>query len=46
MADGVRYHYSIYDICPFEEGDPAVTIPWAIARPYMTASAREMIPTN
>lgn len=46
VADGVRYHYSIYDICPFEEGDPAVTIPWAIARPYMTAAAREMIPTN
>ena len=44
VGGGVRYHYSIYDICPFEEGDPAITIPWEVARPYMTAAAREMTP--
>ena len=27
VRDGVRFHYSIYDICPFEYGDPMVTIP-------------------
>lgn len=41
-ADGVRLHYSIYDICPFDDGDPEVTIPYDIALPYMTEEAREM----
>ena len=41
MKDGVRLHYSIYDICAFNDGDPVVTIPYDIAWPYMTEAARE-----
>lgn len=43
VREGVRYHYSIYDICPFEMGDPVATIPYAVALPYMTKEAREMV---
>jgi hypothetical protein len=44
VRDGVRFHYSIYDICPFEQGDPMVTIPYEVALPYLTPSARELVP--
>ena len=43
VRDGVRYHYSIYDICPFEMGDPVVTIPYNVVLPYMTEAGKEMI---
>lgn len=43
MSDGVRLHYSIYDICAFEDGDPDVSIPYDIAWPYLTEAAKEMI---
>lgn len=43
VADGVRLHYSIYDICAFDDGDPVLTIPYAIALPYMTAEARDLV---
>lgn len=43
VADGVRFHYSIYDICPFDWGDPAFTIPYAVIRPYLTESAKELL---
>ena len=43
MHDGVRLHYSIYDICTFDDGDPVVTIPYDIAWPYMTEEAKVMV---
>ena len=43
VRNGVRYHYSIYDICPFDMGDPVVTIPYSVALPYMTEEGREMV---
>ena len=43
MKDGVRLHFSIYDICAFDDGDPEVTIPYDIAWPYMTEEAREAV---
>ena len=43
VHNGVRYHYSIYDICPFDMGDPVVTIPYSVALPYMTKEGREMV---
>ena len=46
VADGVRFHYSIYDICPFDWGDPAFTIPYAVIRPYLTESAKELLTTQ
>ena len=46
VRDGVRYHYSIYDICSFEMGDPVVTIPYSVALPYMTKEAREMLDSD
>lgn len=46
VADGVRFHYSIYDICPFDWGDPAFTIPYAVILPYLTEEAKEVISTQ
>ena len=43
VADGVRFHYSIYDICTFDDGDPSFTIPYALALPYMTDEARALV---
>ena len=43
VSDGVRFHYSIYDLCKFEDGDPALTIPYEIAKPYMTQEARDLV---
>lgn len=43
VADGVRLHYSIYDICTFDDGDPSITIPYAIALPYLTDEATALI---
>ena len=43
VRDGVRFHYSIYDICPFEYGDPMVTIPYDVALPYLTDAGRAMV---
>ncbi len=43
VRDGVRFHYSIYDLCPFEYGDPMITIPYEIVMPYLTEAAREMV---
>lgn len=43
VADGVRFHYSIYDICDFDQGDPAFTIPYDVIWPYLTEEAREAI---
>ena len=43
VRDGVRFHFSIYDICPFEQGDPVVTIPYEIALPYLTEAGRAMV---
>ena len=43
VADGVRFHYSIYDICDFEHGDPAFTIPYDVIRPYLSEEALELI---
>ena len=42
VSDGVRFHYSIYDICPFEWGDPSFTIPYSVIRPYLSEEAREL----
>ncbi len=41
--EGVCLHYSIYDICPFEYGDPKVTIPYEVCLPYLTEEARELV---
>ena len=43
VRDGVRFHYSIYDVCDFDNGDPVITIPYSIIKPYLTKEAREMI---
>lgn len=43
MRDGVRLHYSIYDICAFDDGDPEVTIPYDIAWPYLTEAAKDCL---
>ena len=43
VADGVRFHFSIYDICDFDHGDPAFTIPYDVIRPYLTEEAKELI---
>lgn len=43
VADGVRFHYSIYDICDFDYGDPAFTIPYEVIRPYLSEEALELI---
>ena len=40
---GVRFHYSIYDVCPFEWGDPSFTIPYNEIKPYLTGTALELI---
>lgn len=40
---GVRFHYSIYDVCPFEWGDPSFTIPYDEIKPYLTGTALELI---
>ena len=41
--EGVCLHYSIYDICPFEYGDPKVTIPYEVCLPYLTEEARDLV---
>ena len=43
VADGVRFHYSIYDLCDFDHGDPAFTIPYDVIRPYLSEEALELI---
>ena len=43
MRDGVRLHYSIYDICAFDDGDPEGTIPDDIAWPYLSEAAKECL---
>ena len=43
VRDGVRFHYSIYDICGFDDGDPVITIPYSVIKPYLTKEAKEMI---
>ena len=43
VADGVRFHYSIYDICDFDWGDPAFTIPYDVITPYLSEEAKELI---
>lgn len=43
VADGVRFHYSIYDICDFDHGDPAFTIPYDVILPYLTEEAKALI---
>jgi hypothetical protein len=40
---GMRFHYSIYDVCPFEWGDPSFTIPYEEIKPYLTGTALELI---
>ena len=39
----VLLHYSIYDVCGFDDGDPVITIPYSVIKPYLTKEAREMI---
>ena len=43
VRDGVRFHYSIYDVCGFDDGDPVITIPYSVIKPYLTKEAKEMI---
>ena len=43
MRDGVRLHYAIFDICPFDWGDPVVTIPYEVAMPYLTEEAKALV---
>ena len=43
VRDGVRFHYSIYDICPFDWGDPVFTIPYDIMQPYLTDEAKAVL---
>ena len=43
VRDGVRFHYSIYDVCPFDWGDPVFTIPYSVIRPYLTPEALEVL---
>lgn len=43
VRDGVRFHYSIYDVCPFDWGDPVLTIPYDVVRPYLTQEALDVI---
>ena len=43
VRDGVRFHYSIYDICPFDWGDPVFTIPYDVMRPYLTDEAKTVL---
>ena len=44
VPEGVVLHYSIYDLCQFDDGDPKVLIPYFAARSYMTEEARRLIP--
>ncbi len=46
VRDGVRFHYSIYDVCPFQWGDPVFTIPYSVIRPYLTPEALKVIGKN
>lgn len=43
VENGVRFHYSIYDVCPFEWGDPAFTIPYEDMMPYLSDEAKELL---
>ena len=43
VRDGVRLHYAIFDICPFDWGDPIVTIPYEVAMPYLTEEAKALV---
>ena len=40
---GLRFHYSIYDVCPFEYGDPAFTIPYDEIKPYLAGTASRLV---
>ena len=43
VRDGVRFHYSIYDLCPFDWGDPVLTIPYSVVRPYLSQEVLEVV---
>ena len=43
MGDGLRFHYSIYDVCRFDDGDPAFTIPYSRIMPYLSGEAKELL---
>lgn len=46
IREGVVFHYSIYDLCAFDDGDPKVLVPYPVAIPYMTEEARQLVPQN
>ncbi len=41
-GSGVRFHYSIYDVCDFDDGDPSFTIPYSRIAPYLTGEAQSL----
>lgn len=43
VSDGIRFHYSIYDVCPFDWGDPSFTIPYNKIKPYLTDTALDIL---
>lgn len=42
-ANGVAFVYQQYEIAPYSEGMPSVTVPYATARPLMTADAAALL---
>ena len=44
VGNGVRFHYSIYDVCEFDDGDPTFTIPYERIAPYLSEEATQLLP--
>lgn len=36
LKDGLHFQYGVYDICPFDYGDPGFTLPIEQLRPYLS----------
>ncbi|MFO1523990.1 MAG: RsiV family protein [Kiritimatiellia bacterium] len=41
--EGMEFLYNSYEISPYSEGRPAVTLPWAQVRPHLTGPAKEWL---
>jgi hypothetical protein len=44
VGNGIRFHYSIYDVCEFDDGDPSFTIPYERIAPYLSEEAAHLLP--
>lgn len=44
--DGMEFFYNSYEIAPYSEGKPSITVPWRILAPFLTNEAREWIASN